>query len=88
MLDYKKEEFLPYHQFTISLQFAFVGQRSVLCILIHHIASSNNPFRSSFEGARADVDERLEVWSYNFLNTSLILCSHSILKNTQNEKNR
>ena len=53
MLDYKKEEFLPYHQFTI----AFVGQRSVLCILIHHIASSNNPFRSSFEGARADVDD-------------------------------
>ena len=29
MLDYKKEEFLPYHQFTISLQFAFVGQCSV-----------------------------------------------------------
>ena len=58
MLDYKKEEFLPYHQFTISLQFAFFGQRSVLYILIHHIASSNNPFRSSLEGVRADVDDK------------------------------
>ena len=94
MLDYKKEEgristIPPIHHIP-TVCICWAEKCSV------HLDSPHSQQQQSIQeppsrGQEQTLMTRLEVWSYNFLNTSLILCpvfesAYSILKNTQMRK--